>query len=284
MGLLSSASRRLGAARSLLGRPRRLARADAGLTQVLITGSGGLIGGILRAGLAERHAVYGLDRRRGDNVDRVVSMRRLERVAPLFEGIDVVIDLAADPRMSASWRSVLRNNVASTVNAFEAARRHGVSRIVFASSNHVTGLYEQDEPYASIVAGRYDGLDPASIPQLSSNSPVRPDSPYGTVKAFGEALGRFYADEHGISVICLRIGTVNGGNRPRGPREFATLLTHADLVRLVACCIDAPPDLGFAVLYGVSANTWRFWDLAEAREAVGYVPEDDAESFRPRGG
>ena len=98
--------------------------------------------------------------------------------------------------------------------------------------------------------------------------------------SFGEAAARYYAEEHGLSVICLRIGTVNAANRPENTRQLATLLTHRDLVQLVRCCLAAPDSVRFAVLYGVSANTWRFWDLEEARRAVGYAPVDDAEAWR----
>ncbi len=153
-------------------------------------------------------------------------------------------------------------------------------KVVFASSNHVTGLYERDDPYAAIVAGRYAGLQPAAIPMITSAHPIRPDGYYGVGKAVGEALGRLYAEEHGLSVICLRIGTVNTADRPRDQRHFSTLLTHADLVQLVRCAIEAPDDVSFAVFYGVSSNTWRFWDIEEATAAIGYSPRDNAETWR----
>jgi nucleoside-diphosphate-sugar epimerase len=247
---------------------------------VLLTGAGGLIGGILRAGLADTHDVEGLDRARGSGAEWVVDMRKLRRVEHAVEGMDFVVDLAANSELSASWESVLRNNVAATFNCLEAARRAGVTRIVFASSNHVVGLYERDEPYASIVAGEYAGLDPQQLPRLTSRVPIRPDSAYGVGKAFGEAAARFYAEEHGISVLCLRIGTVNHADRPTHVRQFATLLTHRDLVQLVARCIEAPASVGFGIFYGVSRNTWRFWDLEEARSTIGYDPVDDTERWR----
>jgi nucleoside-diphosphate-sugar epimerase len=207
-------------------------------------------------------------------------MTRLDSIASRFRDQHVVIDLAADPRGGAPWEVVYRNNMRATYNAYEAARRAGVRRVVFASSNHVTGEYERDEPYASVVAGRYKGLDPRGLPMITSRHAVRPDSYYGVGKAFGEALGRFYAEEHGLSVICLRIGSVSAADRPSEPRDFATLLTHADLVRLVQSAIEAPGEVGFAVVYGVSDNTWRFWDLDEARSLLGYAPRDNAESWR----
>ena len=91
----------------------------------------------------------------------------------------------------------------------------------------------------------------------------------------GEAAARYYAEEHGLSVLCLRIGTLNRADRPSAARHFATLLTHADMVSLVRCCIEAPPDLTFGVFYGVSANRWRIWDV-ERRQVhlAGGIVED----------
>ena len=247
---------------------------------VLVTGAAGLIGRILLDGLPDEYAVHGLDVRRGPGVDHVVDASRGRRFAKRFEGMRAVVDLAADASVDASWKTVSENNIPATANALEAAREAGVQRVVFASSNHVVGMYERDEPYASIVAGRYEGLDPDGIPRLTADVPIRPDGPYGIGKAFGEAAARYYAEEHGLSVICLRIGTVNAANRPENARQFATLLTHRDLVQLVRCCLAAPDSVRFAVLYGVSANTWRFWDLEEARRTVGYAPVDDTEGWR----
>jgi uronate dehydrogenase len=249
--------------------------------RVLITGAAGLIGGVLQRGLAGDYDLSGLDagrRRRFGAGSR--DMTKLGSVLEAFADQEVVVDLAADASPQAGWQAVHGNNLVATYNAFEASRRSGVRRVIFASSNHVTGLYERDHPYSAIVAGEYEGLDPSEIQMLNSATTIRPDGLYGVGKAFGEALGRLYAEEHGLSVICLRIGTVNAADRPRSPRHFATLLTHADLVRLVRAAIAAPDTVRFAIVYGVSNNTWRFWDLDEARETLGYVPEDDAETWR----
>ncbi|MGH3085258.1 MAG: NAD-dependent epimerase/dehydratase family protein [Gaiellaceae bacterium] len=192
--------------------------------RVLITGAAGLIGGILRRGLANEYELSGLDARRHLFRGRAANMRKLRSVLRLFAHKAAVVDLAANADATAGWGAVYGNNLLATYNAFEASRRAGVGRVIFASSNHVTGLYER-------VAGRYKGLDRTMIPLLTTDAPIRPDGLYAVGKAFGEALGRFYAEEYGLSVICLRIGTVNAADRPRGPRHFATLLTHADLVR-----------------------------------------------------
>jgi uronate dehydrogenase len=262
------------------GRPRSFRLAHDGRQNVLLTGAGGLIGGILRRGLGEEYAIHGLDVVRGDGVGVVADVRRLRQIAPAVKGMDAVVDLAANAHADASWDVVRENNIAAAIGVLEAAREAGVRRVVLASSNHVVGMYEQDEPYASVLAGRYDGLDPAALPRLLSDVPVRPDGPYAIGKALTELAGRYYAEAHGLSVICLRIGTVMGRDRPTRPRHFATLISHRDLVRLVRCCLEAPPSLGYAVLYGVSANTWRIWDLDEARAAIGFEPVDDAEQWR----
>jgi hypothetical protein len=137
-----------------------------------------------------------------------------------------------------------------------------------------------EEPYASILNGDYEGLEPGGFPLIRADEPFRPDGPYGVSKAFGEAAGRYYSDVFGISVICLRLGNVNRENRPKNPSHWAVLLSHADLVELVRCCLSAPADLRYGAYYGVSANTWRIWDIDDAREAIGFHPRDDAEQWR----
>jgi len=227
-------------------------------------------------GLESRYDLIGVDRalRRPTGVRRR-NLARPRRLAPLFEGVDAVVDLAGLASDRTEWKDVWRNNLRATLNVLEAARRAGVRRYVFASSNHVTGGYERDAPYSAIVAGDYAGLDPASIPLIGTGWPVRPDGAYALGKVLGEAAARWYSDAFGLTAVCLRIGTVNGEDRPREPRHFATFLTHADLLRLVECALTA--DVRFAVCYGVSRNTWRFWDVSND---IGYEPRDDAERYR----
>jgi NAD+ dependent glucose-6-phosphate dehydrogenase len=248
--------------------------------RVVVTGASGRIGGILSEGL-DGYELVRTDRAaaRRSSVARV-DMTNLKAATKSFAGAEAVVDLAANASVGISWDEAHRNNLRSTMNALEAARRAGVRRVVYASSNHVTGLYELDEPYAAILAGAYEALDPGRVPQISSRSPIRPDSPYGVSKAFGEAAARYYAEAHDLSVICLRIGTVSIEGGPTTVREFATLLSHRDLVHLVDCCLRAPEDLRFGIFYGVSANRWRFWEIADAEDAVGYRPRDNAEDWR----
>ena len=182
----------------------------------MITGAAGLLGTLLTRGLEGRYRVVGLDRarRRPSNVRRVdmAKPRSLER---LFEGADAVVDLAGLPDARTPWEDVWSNNLPATLNALEAARQAGARRFVFASSNHVTGMYEREPPYDAVVAGDYAGLDHASIPLIGTDWPVRPDGAYALGKLLGEAAARWHADEFGLSAICLRIGTVKAEDRPR---------------------------------------------------------------------
>ncbi len=249
--------------------------------KVLITGAAGLIGGVLRQGLRSGYELSGVDMTPVAGFDSLIAdTTDLDAVQPAFEGVDTVVDLASVPDQDSGWDVVYENNLISTYNALEASRRAGVKRVIFASSNHATGNYEDDHPYSAIVAGDYAGLDPAAIPYVTTAMAIRPDGPYGIGKAFGEAAGRYFSDKFGLSVICLRIGTLNRAGRPLNPRQFATLLTHRDLVHLVERCIEAPDNLKFGVFYGVSDNRWRFWDISNSREAIGYTPRDNAERWR----
>ena len=249
--------------------------------RVLITGASGLIGGVLRSALSGEYQISGVDRRLVPGFDvTVADMSDLDAIVPAFDGVDVVIDLAAVADDKTPWDVVYANNVPATYNALEAATRAGVKRLIFASSNHVTGMYEGDEPYSAIVAGRYEGLDPSTVRRITTDMPIRPDGPYGIIKAFGEAAGRYHSDRHGLSVICIRIGSLVKEDRPLDVRRFATLLTHRDLAHLVAQCIEAPASLRFGIFYGVSDNKWRFWNISNSRDAVGYQPRDDAERWR----
>ena len=241
-----------------------------------------MIGTILRRELADRYELRALDRKRIPGSKSVAGDlakggRRIDRA---FASCDAVVDLAGVPALDTPWAVVRKNNIPATMNTLEAASRHGVARVVYASSNHVTGLYEHDDPYAQIVAGDYGGLEPGAFRRITTADPIRPDGSYALGKAFGEAAARYYAEEHGLSAICLRIGTCKASDRPERARDFATLLTHGDLVRLVVAALEAPDSVRFGTFYGVSANTWRFWELADARGAIGYEPVDDAERFR----
>ncbi|MCY4372856.1 MAG: NAD-dependent epimerase/dehydratase family protein, partial [Spirochaetaceae bacterium] len=130
--------------------------------------------------------------------------------------------------------------------------------------------------YRALVEARWDDV-PAPRPAVTADHPVRPNGLYAATKVFGEALARDYADSHALSMICLRIGRVLPGDKPRDPREAAVYLSHRDAVQAIERCIDAPDDLRFAILFAVSANRGGYRDLEAARRLIGYVPQDGAD-------
>ena len=231
------------------------------MKRILITGAAGEIGTVLRAGLAGRYALLRLaDMLPCKNVgtgeeDIVTDVTDLEAAVAVTKSIDCVVHLAGVPR-EGPWDQILPNNIAGTYNVFEAARRNDVKRIVFASSNHVIGFHRVGKA-------------------VDEHDLLRPDSRYGVSKVFGEAVGRLYADKHGLSVACLRIGSFR--TRPRNARELRTWISHRDTVQLVRRCIEAPT-FHFIVIYGVSANTRNEWHDKTA-QLIGYRPEDNAEAF-----
>jgi nucleoside-diphosphate-sugar epimerase len=247
---------------------------------VLVTGMSGLIGGALRRHLDPaawelralgRRAVEGVPSHRADIAD-------LDAIQPAFAGVDAVVHLAADVRLDPPFEELLRANVAGTYNVFEAARRAGVPRVVFASSGAVVSGWEQSEPYLSLAQGRYEGL--RGWPMITHETPLRPAGLYGASKAWGENLGRVYADAHGLSVLCVRLGRVTAADRPREPREFAVWCSQRDAVRMIERCLAAPPGLRFDVFFVTSRNRWGYRDLDHARAVVGFEPRDAAEDHR----
>ena len=249
--------------------------------RIAVTGAAGLVGGVVRTHLGERYDIRALTRGPAPFPSTAVDLGDLEALTAALQGMDAVVHLAAASRVQSAWPDVLASNVIGTYHLFEAARQAGVPRVVFASSNHVVGTYELEG--APDIYGR--GAEAA----LDAGAPPRPDSLYGVSKGFGELLGRYYSDHHGLRVICLRLGTVLPGDDPAGPvppgvlpaqaavwprRIRATWLSQRDCAQLVARALEA--DVRFAVVFGTSNNRDRIWSLEEATRLLGYVPLDRA--------
>jgi uronate dehydrogenase len=224
--------------------------------KVLITGAAGRIGTVLTAGLSNHDLrltdlteLYDPRFVRADLADQ-------DAVDRAVAGVDAVVHLGAVPD-EASFDEIAGPNLHGTFHVFDACRRLGVPRIVFASSNHATGMYPVGEP-------------------LTEAYPPRPDGLYGASKVYGEALGRMYVDRFGLEFVALRIGTFD--ERPPNRRALATWLSHGDAVRLVDAALTAP-DVGFTAVYGASNNTRRWWPLDAAARRIGYEPRDDAEAY-----
>ena len=253
-----------------------------GARRILVTGAEGTLGTAVREHLAARYELTSLTLTPQQFPSHVADIADLEAIRPAFEGVDAVVHLAASAGLETPWDDVLRNNIVGTYNVFEASRLAGVSRVVFASSNHVIGMYELDG-----APDLYGVDDERSYDHAAE---LRPDSLYGVSKAYGEALGRMYMERHGLRVFCLRIGAVRAHDDPTTPatsplldlddegrrnRLRAVWLSRRDCAELIAACLDVE-DVSWAVVYGVSANPRRFWDLRHARELLGWEPQDAA--------
>ena len=233
--------------------------------RLLLTGAAGEIGSVLRPALRGTAAALRLHDLRpvpdvaegeeamgGDIADPAVARAAME-------GVDCVVHLAGIPRETGGTpEQILHANVIGTHSVFEAARAAGVRRLVFASSNHTIGFHPADR-------------------HVGTPEPPRPSGLYGASKVWGEALGRLYADKHGIEVACLRIGAFR--EKPGNARELGAWISHRDMQQLARRCVVAP-SFHYLVLFGVSANTRAKWGGDEvARAHVGYAPQDDAEAW-----
>jgi nucleoside-diphosphate-sugar epimerase len=245
--------------------------------RVLVTGLSGLIGGALRRHAGDAYALRGLNRRPVPGVEcHLADLGDLDAIRPAFEGVDTVVHLAAAAGDRQAPADILRSNVVGAYNVFEAARRAGVARVILASSGATVSGWERDPPLAHLVAGRYDQL--GDWTRLTHESPLRPSGLYGASKIWGEALARHYADSHGLSTICLRIGRVKAEDRPTGPRERSVWCSQRDVARMIVACIEAPTTLRFDVFFVVSDNRWNYRDLSHARTVLGWAPLDRAEN------
>jgi len=228
--------------------------------RILITGAAGRLGTILRHSLAGRSErlrlsdIVPMEPARDGEEIVTCDIADAASVQRLCEGVDAVIHLGGIPH-EAGWSEMLRTNIAGTVNLYEGARHAGVERVIFASSNHATGMYPNDR-------------------MLSGASPPRPDSRYGLTKAFGEDVAALYAYKHGIRSFCVRIGSCLP--KPDNRRALSTWLSHDDFVRLIQVGLTA--DYVHEIVYGVSRNTRSWWDNSAAYR-LGYEPLDDAEAY-----
>jgi uronate dehydrogenase len=226
---------------------------------VLLTGAAGKIGGRIREFLASRCKLKSTDirdlERSGSDATATCDLADYGAVKSVVRGTQAIVHLAAIPR-DADVYDVARANLISTWNLFEAAREEKVKRVVFASSNHVTGFYSPEEP-------------------LGIDARPRPDGIYGASKVFGEAVGRLFWDKHGLECVCLRIGSAL--DRPRELRHLSTWISPRDMNQLIWCSLETP-DVGFTVAYGISDNA-RAWWSNKGSLIQDYNPQDRSEDY-----
>lgn len=232
------------------------------MQRVLMTGAAGDVGGRLRTLLRPIYPQLRLsDMKRPANLGAdepfvQADLARLDEVEKAVEGIEGIVHFGGFS-VEGPWETILQSNIIGCYNLFEAARRAGVKRVVFASSNHAVGFYPR-------------------VHRIGVDVTVRPDSRYGVSKAFGEALGAMYAAKYGMRVLSLRIGNV--GDKPIDQRRLAIWIHAEDLVQLCRIGLEHP-ELRSEVFYGASLNERCWWDNSRAH-AFGYRPKHRAEDFR----
>ncbi len=228
---------------------------------LLITGAAGRIGGYLRRYWGDRYTLRLSDVRPVENLSEheefvEMDIANYDAFAAACRDIDVVVHLAADPSMQADFYGTLLNlNIIGCYNAFEAARAAGCRRIVFASSINAVLGHEDKTPV------------PWEIP-------VYPINVYGATKCWGEALARAYAHQHDLSCICVRIGGAAFKQDGQWSADTPNMgISARDQAQLFGRCVDAPDDLKFKIVHGISNHVHSWMDLDVSRE-LGYEPED----------
>ena len=227
---------------------------------ILITGAAGDVGTRLRRELAGKYVLRVSDLRPLKKISKEEKVVRAD-ISKMADALRITRGVAAIVHLGGysvegPWEGILSANIIGCYNVFEAARRNGVKRILFPTSNHATGFYPRNQT-----------IDHRVYP--------KPDSRYGVSKVFGEALGSLYADKYGMEVFCMRIGNVNAV--PIDKRRLAILFTPRDLAQLVTIGIEHP-DIRFEIVYGVSNNKRSWYDNSNAYR-LGYRPQDDSEVY-----
>jgi uronate dehydrogenase len=228
---------------------------------ILITGAAGDVGTHIRRELAAKYIFRASDLR---PVKEAFSKKekylkadisKFSDAMRITKGVDAVIHLGGYS-VEGPWEGILSANLIGCYNVFEAARRNGVKRILFPTSNHAMGFYRRDQK-----------IDHTDYP--------KPDSRYGVSKVFGEALGNLYRHKYGMEFLMMRIGNV--GPMPIDKRRLSIWFSPRDLAQLVTIGIEHP-DIKFEIVYGISKNTRAWYDNSNAFR-LGYKPVDDSEVF-----
>jgi uronate dehydrogenase len=223
---------------------------------VLITGATGDVGTHLAREFAGKYKLRLSDKRpiKAKNFVKA-DISKMADALRITKGVDAIVHLGGYS-VEGPWEGILQANIIGCYNVFEAARRNGVKRIIFPTSNHATGFYRRDQT-------------------IDHNVYPRPDSRYGVSKVFGEALGRLYADKYGMEFLMVRIGNVHPF--PLDKRRLSIWISPRDIAQLVSVGIDKP-GIKFEIVYGISRNKRAWYDNANAYR-LGYQPQDDAETY-----
>jgi nucleoside-diphosphate-sugar epimerase len=249
-----------------------LAKTSTARRKVLVTGAAGNIGAYFAEHAPDRYDLRLMVHEMDEDAEALKQFGEvvtgdlgdLEHLKRLCAGIDTVVHMAGDPSPSAVWEDLLEANIVGTYNMLIAAKAAGCRRVIYASSIHAVSGYPPDV-------------------QVKTSEPVNPGDLYGVTKCFGEALGRYMAEHEGLSVIALRIGAFQAPEAVLKEGDVSTLdawVSRRDLQQLIERCIDVE-NLKYAVFHGLSNNRFKRLDISDARELVGYDPQDDFTEQHP---
>jgi len=231
------------------------------VSRILLTGAAGGLGNVLRENLNGWKDTLRLsdinstgEAQHGEEIVQC-DLGDMNAVLDLVKDCDGIIHLGGQS-LENTFENILNANIRGTYNVYEAARQHGVKRILFASSNHVIGFHESGKV-------------------LDANCQMRPDSIYGVSKAYGEMLASYYYDMFGIETAAVRIGSCFP--EPENRRMLSTWMSYNDFTDLIKH-VFAVDELGYSIVYGVSDNPESWWDNSLAAH-IGWKPQDSSQPF-----
>jgi len=241
------------------------------IKKVGITGSSGNIGSTLQKGLCEKYDLFLFDVKQSDPVCRApfkkVDFAEKKYLDGIFNGLDALIHLAGNPHPDAPRNQTYRNNFQATSYVFEEARRAGVKKIVYASSN-----FYHEAAIGEVLAGNSREL-------ITLDFPPSPLSLYGESKVFGESLGR-HMSYSGMQFVALRIGWTVPQDNPAlygGSYMRAVFCSKRDLVQAFDKALQVDAD--FLPAFATSDNSRNVFDLTETKKKLGFNPQDNAEDY-----
>jgi len=231
------------------------------MKKLVVTGAAGRLGSYLREPLSKLADEF-VSTDRVDDIGKLhdgehyekADLASLDDMLQVLQGADMVVHFGAIGD-EAPWDDILQSNIIGAYNVWEAAHRHRVRRVVYASSIHAVGMHPKQD-------------------FIDSNAAHRPDTYYGLAKCFAEDLGRMYWEKRALESVCLRILSCA---QVTSPRSLGSWLSYDDLIHLVEQSINTP-STGFTVVYGVSNNDRAPVDNSAA-SYLGYRPKDNAEIY-----